>query len=204
MARNTRHLLSLAALCGTFAALPASATCTSDPYIGSICITAASYCPREYADAAGQLLAIAQNQALFALVGTLYGGDGRTTFGLPDLRGRSPVGIFQGPGLADISQGESGGRETLSLGVNQMPAHSHGAVLRGTAATGNTDNPSGAVPARLPRSNIYSSAGGNDAQMGSSSVTVATTGGGQPVDIRNPYVGLRYCIALTGLFPPRN
>jgi microcystin-dependent protein len=178
--------------------------CSPESYLGSVCMTAATFCPRGYFEAQGQLISIAQNSALFALLGTTYGGNGQTTFALPDLRGRAAVGIGQGPGLLrNVQQGEASGQEQVTLTQLQMPPHSHTAQLRGTASTGNTDSPAGAAPARLPRSNVYSNAGA-DTAMAASTITVGTTGSGQPVDVRNPYLGMRYCIAAQGIFPPRN
>jgi microcystin-dependent protein len=203
MSRTRNRLLIATSLIGAFASAPASANCGDTPMLGSICIVAFNFCPRGFADASGQILSISQNTALFALLGTQYGGNGQTTFALPDLRGRVPVGVGQGPGLSPIVEGQMSGQENITLTQGQMPAHTHGAQLRGTASNGNTDSPAGAVPAKLPRSNIYSSGGAGDA-MGASALTIATAGGSQPVNVRNPYLGLRYCIALEGIFPSRN
>lgn len=203
MPLNTRLAASTLATALSLLAGSAQATCSSEPMLGSICIVAYNFCPRGYADAAGQTLSIAQNTALFSLLGTQYGGDGRTTFRLPDLRGRVPVGVGSGAGLSPVVEGEMSGAESVQLSVAQMPAHSHSAQLMGTAGSGNTDSPAGAVPARLPRSNNYNS-GAADANMGASAITVGSAGSGQPVAIRNPYLGLRYCIALEGIYPSRN
>lgn len=199
----TRLHASAIALAATLLAPAAQATCSSEPMIGSICMVSYNFCPRGYAVAAGQLMPIAQNTALFSLLGTTFGGDGRVTFALPDLRGRSAVGTGQGPGLSAISEGQTGGVESSTLTVANMPAHSHTAQVNGTANAGNTDSPAGAVPAKLARSNIYSS-GAATAAMGSSAVTVGISGGGQPVSVRNPYLGLLHCIALEGIYPSRN
>ena len=188
--------------------------CPSEPYIASVCITAATFCPRGYAAAEGQLLSISRNTALFSLIGTTYGGDGRTTFGLPDLRGRSPVHAGRGPGLSTIGQGQKGGRETVTQSVAQMASHSHAATaaanLRGKGGGGNTGNSAdltGRVLAGKNNSKIYGS-GPADATMDNSSIVITTTvgsaGGSQPQENRSPFLGLRYCIALTGLFPSRN
>lgn len=190
--------LGLAMLAGS-----AGATCSAEPMIGSICITAANFCPRGYASADGQILAIAQNTALFSLLGTTYGGDGRVTFALPDLRGRSAVGVGQGPGLSPVSEGERGGSESVVLNVSQLPAHSHTAQLRAASSAGNTDSPSGAIPAKLARSNIYSSANA-DSTMGASAINVGNTGNNLPVGVLDPYLGLRFCIALEGIYPSRD
>lgn len=198
--RLIRPLLVLAT--AWVASAPAQATCTAEPYLGSVCMTAANFCPRGYLEAAGQLVSIAQNTAVFALLGTTYGGNGQNTFGLPDLRGRAPIGQGQGPGLSGVVQGEVSGAEQVTLTVAQMPAHSHSAQLKGTASAGTTDSPAGAVPAKLARANNYSG-GAADAAMGTSALAVGISGGNQPVPIRNPYAVLRYCIAMEGLFPSR-
>jgi microcystin-dependent protein len=203
MSKPAKHVLIAASLVGAFACSPASATCSTEPMLGSICIVAYNFCPHGYADAAGQLLAISTNTALFSLLGTQFGGNGQTTFALPDLRGRAPVGVGQGPGLSPIVEGQQAGQENVTLSAAQMPAHTHTAQLRGTASNGNTDSPAGAVPAKLPRYNTYSN-GAADAAMGASALTIATAGGGQPVSVRDPYLGLRYCIAMQGIYPSRN
>lgn len=203
MSRQLKGVVLAAAFSGAVFAPSANATCSSEPMLGSICIVAYNFCPRGYADAAGQILSIAQNTALFSLLGTQFGGNGQTTFALPDLRGRVPVGVGSGPGLSSIVEGQMSGSETTTLTVNQMPAHSHAAQLYGTSATGNTDFPNGAVPARLPRSNIYNTGSAGDA-MSSAAISVGSSGGSQPFSVRDPYLGLRYCIALQGIYPSRN
>lgn len=192
---------------GLFAGLSASSAfaCSgTEPYLATVCTTAATFCPRGYLEADGRLLSIAQNTALFSLLGTNFGGDGRTTFGLPDLRSRTPVGasFSNPPGLTPVSLGEKSGAEQVTISLNQMPLHSHTAQMRGTASTGNTDSPAGAAPAKLARSNNYSTAGANT-NMAANTVTVGTAGGSQPMAIRNPYTGLLFCIAAEGIFPSR-
>ncbi|MCF5849675.1 tail fiber protein [Aeromonas veronii] len=103
----------------------AAQACGDGAYIGQVCFTAASYCPRDTVEANGQLLSLQQNQALFALLGTAYGGDGRITVGVPDLRGRSPRGQGQGPGLSDTTMGQKGGGNSTTLTIAQMPSHTH-------------------------------------------------------------------------------
>ncbi|WP_249937095.1 phage tail protein [Roseateles sp. DAIF2] len=198
-----RPLQSLALGLGLMIAAAPAQACSAEPLLGSICLVPYNFCPRGFADASGQILSIAQNTALFSLLGTTYGGDGRVTFALPDLRGRVPLGSGTGPGLGPIDLGQVGGQETAQLTVAQMPAHSHGAQLRGSSAAGNTDSPAGAVSAKLARSNVYSSAG-PDTNMSASAITVGSAGNGQPFSIRDPYLGLRYCIAIEGIFPSRN
>lgn len=213
--------LSPALLAASLMVMPAGGAlaCSSEPYLGSICTVAFNFCPRGWAKAQGQILSIAQNTALFALLGTMYGGNGQTTFALPDLRGRSAVGTGAGPGLSDVQEGEMLGQENVTLLNSQMPAHSHSAStsvvntskLRASSAAGNTDSPLGAVPSKQSRTNIYNS-GAADVDMGatalSSNITATTAigiaGGSQPVPIRSPGLGLTQCIALQGIFPPRD
>jgi len=184
---------------------PAQAQASS-PYIGQLMLTGANFCPRGWSTAEGQLLPIAQNTALFSLLGTVYGGDGRTTFGLPDLRGRAPIGRGRGAGLADYRQGERGGAESFTLTVNQMPSHNHtGTVLALPSAA----NASGPV-------RNYFAIGTNGTQvyassmtpptnfMGANSLRIANTGGNQSVNKRSPYLAMYWCVALQGIFPSRS
>ncbi len=106
------------------------ATCSTDPYLGSVCMTAANFCPRGYLEANGQLIAVSDNPALFSLLGTTYGGDGRSSFGVPDLRSRTPVGAGEGLGLTSVRLGSKRGVETRALSLASLPAHSHEAAFR--------------------------------------------------------------------------
>lgn len=200
-----RPIFSLAGgLLASLAGSSAMACSGAEPYLATVCMTAATFCPRGYMEADGRVLPIAPYTAVFALIGTTYGGDGRTNFALPDLRSRVPIGagMGPGPGLANVDQGEAGGVENVTLLQNQMPIHSHAAQLRGVSGAGTTDTPTGASPARLPRSNNYS-ASATDVNMAASTVSVASAGGGLPFTVRNPYLGLRYCVAMEGIFPSR-
>ncbi len=194
----------LVLVCGLLGSLTSisSHACSSDAYLGSICVVAFTFCPRGYEEASGQLVSIAQNTALFSLLGTTYGGDGRTTFALPDLRSRVPRGVGQGPGLSQVVQGQVDGVESVTINNTQMPAHSHSAQLRGSSAAGNVDSPSGSVPAKMARSNNYSN-GAADSNMGSSALIVGSAGLGQPLSVLNPSLGMRYCIATAGVYPSR-
>lgn len=195
--------LSLALL-GALATGPAHACGGDVPHLASICMTAADFCPRGYLPADGRLLQIRNSQALFALLGTNYGGNGQSTFALPDLRGRAPVSQGQGIGLQPVAMGQQLGADTVTLTADQLPAHTHAATvaIQASTASGNTDKPAGAVPASLPRSNLYSS-GAPDAVMLANTVTVATAGRGQPVAVRSPSVALQFCVAVEGIFPAR-
>jgi microcystin-dependent protein len=182
--------------------------------IGEIRMFAGNFAPRSWAFCAGQLLSIAQNTALFSILGTTYGGNGQTTFALPDLRGRSPIGAGQGPGLTNISLGQVSGTENVTILSTQMPAHTHTATLAGTVSqgcvedNGNTDNPAGNRFAIAPAgTQIYSSAAADGAMAPvniNGTVTIGVTGNSQPLPIRNPYLGMNYIICLEGIFPSRN
>jgi microcystin-dependent protein len=186
--------------------------------IGEIRMFAGTFAPRNWAFCAGQLMSISQNTALFSILGTTYGGNGQTTFGLPDLRSRVPVGTGQGPGLSNISLGEVSGTETVTLLTTQMPAHTHTATatVTGTCTpgcvedNGTADSPAGARPAISPSGAKNYSTAAVDSAMGSSpiaataTVTIGIAGNSQPVPIRNPYLGMNYIICLFGIFPSRN
>jgi microcystin-dependent protein len=188
----------------------------SEPFIAEIKMFGGNFAPRGYALCEGQLLSINTNQSLFSVLGTTYGGDGRTTFGLPDLRGRSPVGEGQGPGLSDIDLGQKGGSETNTITVNNMPSHTHAATttatatLKGTNAAGNSSLPGGHILASKRRTNIYSDAAVPDVDMNAASVDVAVTvtnvdtGDGSAINNRSPFQAVNFIIALEGLFPSRN
>ena len=169
-----------------------------EPYIGEIRMFGFNFPPAGWAFCEGQSLSIEQNQALFSILGNRYGGDGRVSFNLPDLRGRTPVHVGNG-----ISLGESLGEEAPSLTVDEIPAHTH--TMRGssdTAATGSGGtNASGNVWANATIS-VYHAAGGTTVQMNAGVVGNAGSGVGR--DNMQPFVTVRFCIALTGTFPPRN
>jgi microcystin-dependent protein len=118
----------------------------SEPYVGEIRMFAGNFAPRGWAFCDGQLLAVAQNDALFSLLGTIYGGDGRTTFGLPDLRGRVPIHAGSGPGLSPRRLGEKGGQEDVTLSLNELPQHDH--MLIGSNTDASTDEPAGLMPGK--------------------------------------------------------
>jgi microcystin-dependent protein len=179
---------------------PLDAQAGVEPFIGEIMMTGYSFCPRGYAETNGQLLAISQNTALFSLLGTTFGGDGRVTFALPDLRGRVPIGQGQGPGLSSYTLGQVGGAESFTLTVGQMPAHNHG--VQATNANADKAGPGSKFPAVEPNlTNMYHD-GPPNRLMNSEMIT--PTGQNQPVGHRSPYLTLRFCIALQGVFPSRN
>jgi microcystin-dependent protein len=170
-----------------------------DPFIGEIRLVPYNFAPQGWAFCEGQLLSIAQNTALFSLLGTNFGGNGVTTFALPDLRGRVPVGVGQGPGLPNVSLGEIAGEPYHTLTINEMPAHTHAAVAH--AGNGSADAPGNLLPARNP-AGIPAYGAGGDAALAPEAI--GTTGGSQPHNNMQPYLGLHYIIALQGIFPSRN
>jgi len=170
----------------------------AQPYLGEIIAVPYNFAPRGYMFCAGQLLAINQNQALFSLLGTTYGGNGQTTFALPDLRGRSAVSSGQGPGLAAKDLGERGGEESVTLLVSQMPAHTHS--VQASSSTGSQASPVGNAWAAQSRSPIFSSS----ANTTMSPAATSNAGGSQPHDNRSPYLVMNYVIAVTGIFPSRD
>jgi|tagenome__1003787_1003787.scaffolds.fasta_scaffold20930899_2 microcystin-dependent protein len=190
----------------------------STPFLGMIILVPYNFAPRGWAFCNGQILSIAQNTALFSLLGTTYGGDGRVTYALPDLRGRVPISQGQGPGLSNYDLGQSSGAETRTLLTSEMPLHTHVISLSGVTAAlnvknaaGNRQTPVGNVLANEATgvTAMYSNAAPDNA-MGGSAVTLAgaptaaAAGGNQPFDLRTPYLTLNYCIALEGIFPSRN
>lgn len=199
----------------------------SEPFLGEIRMVGFNFAPRGWALCQGQLLSIAQNSALFSLLGTTYGGNGQTTFGLPDLRGRVPTGTGTGPGLSPITAGQIGGTPSTTLTQNQMPAHTHTVALgnpsglvanipsANSAAT--TQAPNGNIPAQSQQPgrepvavDSYAAPEAADGHMavapvtGTPSLTVGIAGGSLPVNIQQPYVGINFAIALEGIFPSRN
>ena len=176
-----------------------------DEYIGMIKIFAGNFAPKNWALCNGQLLSIAQNTALFSLLGTTYGGDGRVTFALPDLRGRLPVSAGQGPGLSSYTQGEVTGSETASLTVNQLPPHNH-TVVETVHASGRagSDSPSGAVPATSAAPDYASAPDATTLNGGMVTTQLGTAGGSQPVPLVQPLLCVNFIICLYGIFPSRN
>ncbi len=183
----------------------------SEPFIGEIRVFGFNFAPRGWAFCQGQIMSIAQNTALFSLLGTTYGGDGQTTFALPDLRSRSVVGMGQGPGLSNIVQGEISGTENATLLLNNLPAHIHPATAVSTlfaeGIAGTSQNPQGKMIGGHANAFVDPNPADNKAlnsEAVTTAVTVGQAGNSQPFPIRNPYLGMNVCIALTGIFPSRN
>ena len=226
VARTTITLAVLLAGLST----PAAA---QDPFIGEIRWVPYNFAPRGWASCDGQLLPIAQNTALFSLLGTTFGGNGQTTFALPDMRGRMPIHVGQGPGLTERHLGESSGNETHTLSVSEMPAHDHGLSnhthgipalpldVRASSAGATVVDPAGNVLATAsvsgqgsPKVTKIYATGAANVSLGASGATVpsvtdaastmtASTGGGQPHSKMQPYLTIRCIIALEGIYPSR-
>jgi microcystin-dependent protein len=168
-----------------------------DPFVAEIRIFPFNFAPRGWAWCDGQLLPLSQNTALFSLLGTTYGGNGKSNFALPDLQGRAPMHPGQGPGLSLHDLGETGGSETVSLLESEIPSHSHG--LRAATSLGDNPNPAGNSLARYV--NAYQSTLSGLVSMAPESLPPA--GGDQPHNNLQPYLTFYFCIALQGVFPPR-
>jgi len=176
------------------------ANAQDEPLIGEIKMFGGNFAPRGWALCDGQLLAISQNNALFSILGTTYGGDGRTTFGLPDLRGRTPIHAGNGPGLTTRRLGAKSGSETNTLLVGDLPSHSH--TINAVMEDGNQSLPTGNLPAGTKLLDTeYSDAGGNTTM---NAAMVNSTGNGTAVNNMQPYLTVNYIIALVGIFPSRN
>lgn len=171
----------------------------SEPFIGEVRIFAGTYAPRGWAFCNGQLLPIAQNTALFSIVGTTYGGDGRTTLGLPNLQGRAPMHPGRGPGLTPRRMGEVAGAPTETLIPGQMPAHTH--LVQGLGPA-NTNSPGGASPATNPTVSQYQTGATN--MVSAAATAVGDNGGGGPHNNLQPYLTLNFIIALVGVYPTRS
>jgi len=168
----------------------------AEPFVGEISYFAGTFAPRGWAFCDGQLLAISQHNALFSLLGTTYGGDGRTTFALPELRGRIAIHKGSGSGLTPRIQGSRFGTETEVVSVNQLPAHNHALMV-------STDSPSSSIATNraIASTMIYTTDTPNSALH---AVSIGATGGGQSISNRQPAVSARCIIALVGIFPSRN
>jgi microcystin-dependent protein len=173
----------------------------SEPFLGEIRMFGGNFAPVDWALCNGQLLSVAENAALFNLIGTTYGGDGVSTFGLPDLRGRFSMHQGNGPGLSSVTIGEQAGAETVTLTSRQIPAHSHTAAC--AAGGGNAASPSNAFWSTDPQGNTaaYNESGGSSMAAGA----LGSTGGGLPHDNRQPFLAVNFIISIVGgIFPSEN
>jgi microcystin-dependent protein len=176
----------------------------SDPFIGEIIMFGGNFAPRGWAFCNGQLLPIAQNTALFSILGTTYGGDGKTTFALPDLRGRVAISPGQGPGLSNYQLGQAGGTESVTLTTAQIPAHNH--LLAANSSAGDQSSPLGNFPAAVNDPGAGSQSNGYSATSNGTMAGTASTpaGGSQPHTNIEPFLCVNFIIALEGIFPSRN
>ncbi|MGR9107355.1 MAG: phage tail protein [Gammaproteobacteria bacterium] len=171
----------------------------SEPFLAEVRMVGFDFAPRGWAFCDGQILPINQNQSLYSLLGTTYGGDGRTSFALPDLRGRTPIHFGSNGAGQTHDLGQKSGEETHTLTVNEIPQHSHS--LNASSSDGDTLNTTGSVLARQV-GGIYEQNATNLTALQNG--TLANSGGGQAHDNMQPYITLNFCIALMGLFPSRN
>lgn len=200
----------------TFAALTSLSGFTTNAsaqecFLGEIRQFGFNFAPRGYALAQGQILPINQNQSLYSLYGTTYGGDGRTSFALPDLRGRSAMGVGTGPGLSPASLGSKKGIVGTVLKAENLPSHTHSAttatVINANGSRGNSSSPTGNVISDGNRDDLYQSADPIVPMAPTSAVSVTSispAGGGDPSNNRQPYLGTNYSVCIQGLFPSRN
>ncbi len=173
---------------------------SDEPFLGEISIFAGNFAPRGWAFCDGQIMSLSQNTALFSLLGTTYGGNGQTTFALPDLRGRVPVGVGSGPGLSPIDLGQNGGTENINVLTSQIPAHTH--TLNAVSKNGTTNIPTNAFMAATGTyDKDYTTSSTPSTDM--NSVALKTTGGSQALNLLQPYTTLSFIIAIQGIFPPR-
>jgi len=193
-----KEVVLSAVMASSVLSMPMAANAGMEPFIGEVQWFAGNFAPRGWALCDGQLLPINQHQALFSILGTTYGGDGRTTFALPDVRGRALVHAGNGPGLTERRLGSKGGEESVTLTTAQIPEHSH--ALKASSASATTSSPEGTVLAKTGRSSIYA----DTADTTMSSAAIASSGGGQAHNNMQPYNTLNCIIALQGLFPSRN
>ena len=172
-----------------------------DPFVAEIRVFPFNFAPKGWAFCDGQILPLSQNTALFSLLGTTYGGDGKSNFALPDLQGNAPMHPGQGPGLSLHDLGETGGSETVTLLQSEMPSHSHGVTA--FAGAGNRLTPAGNSLARESGATSYVPSNPTPALVNMSNNAVSVQGGGLPHNNMQPYLTLNFCIALQGVYPPR-
>jgi len=170
-----------------------------DPFVAEIRIFPFNFAPKGWAFCDGQILPLSQNTALFSLLGTTYGGDGKSNFALPNMQGNAPMHPGQGPGLSLHDLGETGGSETVSLLESEIPSHSHG--LMASNQPGEDPQAVAEAFARSVGANLYQASNANVGPMYDG--TIAPAGGDQPHNNMQPYLTLNFCIALQGVYPPR-
>jgi microcystin-dependent protein len=170
----------------------------ADPFVAEIRIFGFNFAPKGWAMCEGQLLPLSQNTALFSLLGTTYGGNGKSNFALPDLQARAPMHPGQGPGLSLYDLGQTGGSETVTLLVSELPAHTH--QMMAAADPGDTNIPTSNAIARSSNASVY---GTNGNTVGMALQSLSVTGASLPHNNMSPYLSMNFCIAMQGVFPPR-
>jgi microcystin-dependent protein len=178
-------------------------------YLAEIRMFAGNFSPRGWYSCSGQVLSISANTALFALLGTTYGGDGQTTFALPDFRGRRPIGVGQGAGLGIVDLGQAFGAETNTLIVSHLPPHNHlisGTITQGANAerVATTGAPSGNYPSIVNVTSAYSTTADSNTGALSHNLSLGVVGSGAPISLQSPYLGINLIICAEGIFPSRD
>lgn len=175
----------------------------SEPFTGEIRMFGFNFAPRNWAFCNGQLLPISQNSALFSLLGTMYGGDGRTTFGLPNLQSRVPVHQGTGPGLSNRQMGQTGGAETVTLTIPEMPSHTHNVQMMAESRPANSTDPTGTILATGPTA-YRSNTPAEDVAMDPNAVRQTSQGGNIGHQNMMPFQVVNFCVAMFGLYPSRS
>jgi microcystin-dependent protein len=175
-----------------------------EPFIGQVYLLGFQFPPRGFALCQGQLLSIAQYTALFSLLGTTYGGNGTTNFGLPDLQGRVPVGQGQGRGLSNYTIGEVAGSESVTILTNNLPPHNHTVAVPTSSSNGSSQEPDGKILAATAAGSPYGAPNTADGNYGTGPIQSSIVGSGSPISVLSPFLVMNYSIALNGVFPSRN
>ncbi|CAN5889567.1 tail fiber protein [soil metagenome] len=201
MLKLSRRTIAIAALSGWTALHTMPAAAQAEPFLGQIMCAGFNFTPRGWAPLNGQIISIAENTALFALLGTTYGGDGRTTFALPDMRGRTVIHNGTGPGLTPRNLGETGGTETTTLAIANLPPHTHSFAPLGSNNDASSVSPAGKVASAKARTTLYTDPANIVAMTAG---TTSATGSGVPVNNMQPYLTMNCFMALQGIFPARD
>jgi microcystin-dependent protein len=202
--RNMGIVLAAFFVVGCVVSAP-SVVSAQECFIGEIRMFASNFAPRNWEFCDGRLIPISENEALFSLLGTIYGGDGRTTFALPNLQGRAAIGAGQGSGLSNRRLGERGGQETIRLLDNQMPSHNHTGTVKVYSMEGESASPEDNYPAKSGAGDPdYNSSASANTTMAGDALIVGNTGGTEAHPNMPPYLAVNYIICTDGLFPPRS
>lgn len=173
----------------------------SEPFIGEIRMVGFQFAPEGWANADGQMMSVNENPSLFSLYGTLYGGDGRTTFGIPNFKGRVPIHVGHSAGLPDYHMGQAGGYPSVVLDQQQLASHSHTTTTHAGASTADKVTPADHYWAESNSRGAYLAT--HDVTMAADAVEIGDAGGGQPHENMPPFLTIRFCVALTGIYPQR-